>query len=98
MNEDIFKGVKVVELTNLISGPYCGQMMANLGAEVIKIEKPKVGDDSRSFGPFPNNTSHPERSGLFLCLNTNKRGMTLDVKKPIGYEILLELLKITYRV
>ncbi|RLG33495.1 hypothetical protein DRN98_03835 [Methanosarcinales archaeon] len=93
MTEEIFNGLKVVELANFISGPYCGQMMANLGAEVIKIEKPKVGDDSRSFGPFPNDTPHLERSGLFLCLNTNKLGMTLDVKTDRGREILLELLK-----
>ena len=93
MTEDIFKGLKVVEFANFISGPYCGQLMSNLGAEVIKIEEPGVGDEARKVGPFPDDELHPERSGLFLCLNTNKSGVTLDVKNPDGYEIMLKLLK-----
>ncbi len=93
MNGEIFKGLKVVELADFISGPYCGQLMANFGADLIKIEKPGVGDEARSYGPFPNDTPHLERSGLFLCLNTNKKGVTLDVTKPRGHEIFLDLIK-----
>jgi len=93
LTEEIFTGLKVVELANLISAPYCAGLLANLGAEVIKVEKPKMGDDSRRCGPFPNDIPHPERSGLFLCLNTNKLGITLNVQSPRGYEIMLELIK-----
>lgn len=67
--------------------------MSNLGAEVIKVEKPKIGDDARIYGPFPNDIPHLEKSGLFLCLNTNKLSVTLDIHTSAGYQIMLELLK-----
>ena len=69
MSEKALAGVKVVEYANFISGPFCTKLMADLGAEVIKVEKPGVGDEAREYGPFPNDVPHPERSGLFLFLN-----------------------------
>jgi crotonobetainyl-CoA:carnitine CoA-transferase CaiB-like acyl-CoA transferase len=87
------RGLKVVELAQFISGPYCAVLLAALGAEVVKIEKPNVGDQSRQSGPFPNDIPQPERSGLFRYLNRNKRGITLNIETATGREILLRLLK-----
>jgi CoA:oxalate CoA-transferase len=86
-------GIKVIELAQYISGPYCGMLLAGLGAEVTKIEPVGAGDISRRCGPFPDDNPHMEMSGLFHYLNRNKKGVTLDVSKTIGREIFLELLK-----
>jgi crotonobetainyl-CoA:carnitine CoA-transferase CaiB-like acyl-CoA transferase len=86
-------GVKVIELSQYISGPYCGMLLAGLGASVTKVEEPWTGDISRRCGPFPDDIPHTERSGLFHYLNRNKRGITLDIRKATGREILLELIK-----
>ncbi len=85
-------GVKVLELSEFISGPYCGKMLADLGAEVIKIEKPGTGDAARRHGPFPGDIPHPEKSGLFLFLNTNKLGITLNIESEPGREIFRRLI------
>jgi len=87
------EGLSVVELAGFISGPYCGMLLAGLGAGVTKIEEPGIGDISRRCGPFPSDIPHPDRSGLFLYLNRNKQGITLNVKTATGREILLRLLK-----
>jgi len=92
MADKALAGVKVLEWANCISGPYCTKVMADLGAEVIKIEEPGFGDEARRYGPFPNDIPHPEKSGLFLALNTNKLGVTLNVKTPTGRQILEKLL------
>jgi crotonobetainyl-CoA:carnitine CoA-transferase CaiB-like acyl-CoA transferase len=86
-------GIKVVELAQFISGPYCGLLLSGLGADVVKIEEPNVGDISRRCGPFPGDRPHPDRSGLFLHLNRNKRGITLNTKENAGRKVLLNLLK-----
>jgi len=85
--------VKVLELSEFISGPYCGKMLADLGAEVIKIEKPGTGDAARRHGPFPGDIPHPEKSGLFLFLNTNKLGITLNIESEPGREIFRRLIR-----
>lgn len=84
-------GVKIIELGELVSAPYASKLMADLGAEVIKIERPGAGDPARTRGPFPGGEPHPEKSGLFLYLNTNKLGVTLDVAGAGGLEILERL-------
>jgi len=84
--------VKVIEYGNLICAPYCGKMLADLGADVIKIEKPGVGDIARRRAPFLDDIPGPERSGMFLDLNTNKRGVTLDIEKATGREIFKKLI------
>src|ERR687891_804979 len=86
-------GLKIVELSERVAGPFCTKVMADLGAEVIKIEKPRIGDVARRRGPFPGDEPHPERSALFLYLNTNKLGITLDISKPEGAALFRELAK-----
>ena len=83
--------LKVVDLTHYTAGPFCTKMFADFGASVIKIEKPGEGDGARRLGPFPNDIPDPEASGLFLNLNTNKLGVTLNLKSEMGRKILLEL-------
>ena len=85
------EGVRVLEYCSAVSGPYCTKLMADMGAEVVKVEPPGSGDAARSMGPFLNDVPHPERSGLFLYLNSNKRGITLNVETPRGREIFQEL-------
>jgi crotonobetainyl-CoA:carnitine CoA-transferase CaiB-like acyl-CoA transferase len=95
MPEQGLSHLKVLELCNLVSGPYCTKLLADLGAEVIKIEPPGVGDEARRRGPFLEDIPHPERSGLYLYLNTNKLGITLDVRTSSGRSILRELIEQT---
>ncbi|MSQ15426.1 MAG: CoA transferase [Dehalococcoidia bacterium] len=85
--------LKIVELGNFISAAFCAKLMGDLGAEVIKLEEPGRGDDARRYGPFCKDVPDPEASGLFLYLNTNKLGVTLNVKSATGKKVLLELLK-----
>jgi crotonobetainyl-CoA:carnitine CoA-transferase CaiB-like acyl-CoA transferase len=87
-----FEGVKVVEFAGMVSGPYCGKLLADMGADVIKVEQPPDGDPARQRGPFPDDTPDPERSALFLYLNTNKRSVALDIAKPGGREALARLI------
>jgi len=86
-------GIKILEYCDTVSGAYCTKLMADLGAEVIKIEAPGIGDGARRKPPFPNNIPDPEKSGLFLYINTNKYGVTLDPSKPLGNKIFKELVK-----
>ena len=86
-------GMRVIELAQYISGPYCGMLLAGLGARVTKVEEPAGGDIARRCGPYPQNIPHPDQSGLFHYLNRNKRGITLDVGKPAGREIFLKLIQ-----
>ncbi|MBM2827017.1 MAG: CoA transferase, partial [Dehalococcoidia bacterium] len=93
MADTALSHLKIVELGEFIAAPFCTKLMADLGAEVIKIESPGGGDSARSYGPFPGDIPHPEKSLLFAYLNTSKRGITLDVSHPSGRKVLLELLK-----
>ncbi|MEO8458435.1 MAG: CoA transferase, partial [Chloroflexota bacterium] len=81
MPDRALEGLTVVELNNTQAAAYAGKLMADLGAEVIKVEPPQ-GDPARAFGPFPGHTPHAEKSGTFLYLNTNKLGVTLDITTP----------------
>ena len=92
-NSGALAGLKVLECGEFISAPYCGKLMADLGADVIKVEKPSAGDKAREYGPFPQDIPHPEKSGLFLYLNTNKRGVTLNLKTAAGRKVFKELAK-----
>jgi crotonobetainyl-CoA:carnitine CoA-transferase CaiB-like acyl-CoA transferase len=85
--------IRVVELSDFVAGPYCGKLLADFGADVIKIEKPGRGDASRHIGPFKNDVPNPEASGTFLYLNTNKRSVALDIETEDGRAMLRELLK-----
>jgi crotonobetainyl-CoA:carnitine CoA-transferase CaiB-like acyl-CoA transferase len=88
-----FDGVRVVEYSTMVSGPYCAKLLADMGADVIKVEEPPHGDPARRRGPFPSDQPHPERSGLFLYLNTSKRGITLDPEEPLGRDGLERLIR-----
>ena len=93
MADKALKGVKVLEFAGFVTGPYCTKLLADLGAGVIKIEQPGLGDPARNRGPFPEDLPHPERSGLFLYLNTNKSGITLDPGSRTGRRLFLELVR-----
>lgn len=88
----ILSGFKVVEYGDFVSAPYAAKLLGDLGAEVIKVE-PSAGDSARRRGPFPGDIPHPERSGLFLYLNTNKLGVTLNLETPTGRLLLYRLLE-----
>jgi len=83
-------GIRVLELGRMVGASYAAKLMADLGAEVIKVESPG-GDPARGRGPFPGRQPDRERSGLFLYLNANKRGVTLDLRRPQGQSLLGEL-------
>ena len=83
MAKGLLPGVRVLELGEGVSAPYCGKILAKLGAEVIKVEPPR-GDIARQMGPFPGDEPHPEKSGVFLALNANKYGVTLNIESEEG--------------
>jgi len=85
-------GFRVVEYGDMVSAPYASKLIADMGAEVIKVESPVTGDGARQRGPYPGKIPHPEKSGLFLYLNTNKRGVTLNLETPRGQAIFDQLL------
>jgi crotonobetainyl-CoA:carnitine CoA-transferase CaiB-like acyl-CoA transferase len=83
---------RIVELSEGVAGEYCGKLLSDFGAEVIKIERPGGGSPTRSLGPFKDDEPGPERSGLFAYLNTNKRSVVLDLESAGGRERLSGLL------
>ncbi|MDY7033363.1 MAG: CoA transferase [Thermodesulfobacteriota bacterium] len=93
MAEQALSDVKVLDLSWHIAGPYCTKLLAGLGAEVVKIERPGQGDPARSIGPFFNDEPHPEKSGLFHHLNTGKKSITLNLKSSTGKNIFLQLVQ-----
>lgn len=95
MSELALSGVKILDLTHFISGPYCTKVLADYGAEVIKVEKPEIGDGARAIGPFLGDDPHHEKSGLFLYLNTTKKGVTLNLKSETGVRIFKDLIRDT---
>ena len=92
MSSGVLQGVRVIEWGNFVSAPFCGKVLAELGADVIKVEPPRHGDDSRRHGPFPGGLPDPERSGLYLFANIYKRGLTLDLATATGRDFLDRLL------
>uniref|UniRef100_A0A831TGV7 CoA transferase n=1 Tax=Thermorudis peleae TaxID=1382356 RepID=A0A831TGV7_9BACT len=89
MSTQALSGIRVVDLTRVMAGPYCTMLLGDLGADVVKIERPGAGDDTRSWGP-------PFIDGIsayYLCVNRNKRSITLDLKHPAGQEILWRLIE-----
>lgn len=78
--------LKVLDLTRVLAGPYCTMMLADMGAEVIKVEQPGKGDDSRQFGPYING-----ESAYFMSINRNKKSITLNLKSPEAKDIFKKL-------
>ncbi len=85
-------GIKVLELAESVCGEYCGKLLADFGAEIIKIEKPGCGSPTRQLGPFGAGEKSGENSGLFAYLNTNKHSLTLDLTTSAGAATLDKLL------
>ena len=83
-------GVRVFDLTRILAGPTCTQLLGDLGADIIKVEKPFVGDDTRTWGPpyvkdrLGNDTTE---SAYYLSANRNKRSVTIDLSRPAGIEL-----------
>jgi len=82
------KGIRVLDLTRVLAGPYCAMLLGDMGAEVIKIEEPDRGDDTRGWPPFANG-----ESTYFMSVNRNKKSVTLNLKAPEGRELLKRLTK-----
>jgi crotonobetainyl-CoA:carnitine CoA-transferase CaiB-like acyl-CoA transferase len=80
-----------LELTNNRSGAYCAKLVADQGADTLKVEPPGWGDQARHEPPFVGGEPHPDRGTLFLAFNTNKRGITLDLEQQAGRDLLLRL-------
>src|SRR5262245_6436162 len=85
-------GIRVIECGQMVAAAYAAKLMADLGAEVVKIEEPQ-GDEARRRGPYPGDIPHPEKSGTFLYLNTNKLGVTLNLRTAKGQELLQRLVQ-----
>ncbi len=83
--------IKVLDFSHYIAGPYGTKLLADYGGDVVKVERPGIGDPARRMGPFPGDAPHHEKSGLFLHLNTNKRSITLNLKSPAGRQIAVDL-------
>ena len=86
-NKGILEGLKVVDCSQILAGPFCSMNLADMGANVIKVEKPNGGDDTRSWGPpFKNNQSIG-----FMNLNRNKESIVINFKDPDGIKIMKKL-------
>ncbi len=86
--EGLLSGIRVLDLSRVLAGPYCSMILGDLGADVIKVERPGVGDETRHWGPP---FAAPGESAYFLCVNRNKRSITVDMKKPEGIGIIKSL-------
>ena len=88
MSKKPLEGIRVLDFTNALAGPYCSMMLGNMGAEVIKVEKPGTGDDARGYGPFVNG-----QSGYFVSVNHGKKSVVCNTKDPEGVEMFKDLVK-----
>ena len=85
------EGIRVLDLTRVLSGPYCTMLLGDLGAEVIKVERPGEGDDTRAFAP----PFQGDQAAYFLSINRNKKSITLDMKSERGKGILWRLVELS---
>src|SRR5688572_32222962 len=86
--------IRVLDLSRVLAGPWATQILADLGAEVIKIERPGVGDETRAWGPpflKDREGADTTESGYFLCANRNKKSVTLDLASPAAQQLLVQL-------
>ncbi|MGI6766954.1 MAG: CaiB/BaiF CoA transferase family protein [Lentihominibacter sp.] len=88
MSKGILNGIKVLDLTRVVAGPYCGMLLGDMGATVYKVERPKGGDDGRAYGPYVNG-----ESVYYINFNRSKYGCTLNLKSNEGKEIFKEMVK-----
>ena len=92
-NGGALSDLRVLDFTHYIAGPYATKLLADYGADVLKVERPGIGDGARRIGPFPDDAPHPEKSGTFLHLNTNKRSVTLNLKSAQAQDIVRQLVR-----
>lgn len=88
------KGIRVLDMSRVLAGPLCGQLLADLGADVIKVERPKIGDDSRAWGPpflTDQDGAATKESAFYLGCNRGKRSITVDIGKAEGVELIRKL-------
>jgi len=90
LQQGALSGLKVVELSDQVAGSFCARLMGDAGADVVKVE-PLDGDRYRRSGPFPGGYPDPEWSGMFLYLNSNKRGVSLDIEAQGGWAVFQDL-------
>ena len=86
-------GLKVLDLMWVMAGPAASRVLADYGADVIRVESMHRIDTARTLAPFVGNDGHPEKSGLFNNLNGNKRGLALDLTNPLSHEVMLDLVR-----
>lgn len=91
MGEGPLQGIRVLDLTQGVTGPYSTKLFSDYGADVIKVERPDGGDPLRRAGPFPGDVPNAETGGTFLHLNTGKRSLTLNLKTATGQQLLRRL-------
>ena len=89
------EGIRVLDVTHIVAGPFCSMILADLGAEVIKVERPGVGERSRSNGPFIEKVDGQRVSARFLGLNRNKKSVTLDLRDPRCKQALLNMVRVS---
>ncbi|HSV88363.1 MAG TPA: CoA transferase, partial [Bacteroidales bacterium] len=82
------ENLKILDLTRVLAGPYCTMILSDLGAEVVKVELPGCGDDSRTFGPFVNG-----KSMYFVSINKEKKSISLNLKSAKGKQIIRDMVK-----
>ncbi len=86
------EGIKVLDMSRILAGPWAGQLLGDYGADVVKIEKPGTGDDTRHWGPpWLNGDSHGREAAYFLAANRHKRSVTVDISMPEGQAVIREL-------
>lgn len=90
MNEKPLSGIRVIDLTRVLAGPYCTMILRDLGAEIVKIETPGTGDDARQYGPFLDRER--TKSAYFMSINCGKKSLALDLKSATGKEIFAALI------
>lgn len=91
MTNTALSNIRVIDLSWYIAGPYCTKLLADFGADIIKIERPETGDPSRQLGPFRNDEENINAGGLYAYLNNNKKSITLDLKSEEGINIIKRL-------
>ncbi len=88
----LLEGVRVLDISEGVSGPFAAKLLADLGADTVKVERPEVGDVSRSYGPYPNQKEDLEKSASFLYFNTGKKSVVLDLDSESGLNSLSQLI------
>lgn len=92
---EALKGIKVIDLSRILAGPWASQMLADMGAEVIKVERPKTGDDTRHWGPpfiKAANNQQPAQAAYYHCANRNKQSIAIDITQPKGQQVIKDMI------